>query len=53
MDPNNGSSYEEWPQWSDDKQLMHFNSADAALLTDDFRSENYDWLVDNIASLYV
>jgi len=53
MDPNNGSSYADWPQWSDDKQLMNFNAADAVLLADDFRSESYDWLSANVGNLHV
>jgi len=53
LDPNNGSSYANWPQWSADKQLLNFNSANAVLLTDDFRSESYDWIAANVGSLHV
>ncbi|TVY48690.1 putative secreted lipase [Lachnellula occidentalis] len=53
MDPNNGSSYAEWPQWTDGKQLMNFNAANAVLLTDDFRSTSYDYLTGSAGSLHV
>jgi len=53
MDPNNGSSFMEWPQWSESKQLMNFNALNAVLLTDDFRSDTYDWITANIGSLRI
>ncbi|KAI1125729.1 sterol esterase [Nemania abortiva] len=55
MDPNEGTSsaYPEWPQWKEGKQLMNFYSLFSTLLTDDFRSSNYDWISGNVASLYI
>jgi hypothetical protein len=53
LDPNNGSSYANWPQWSEGKQLLNFNAANAVLLADDFRSESYDWIAANVGSLHV
>jgi len=51
MDPNDGSSYMNWPQWKDSKQLMQFYATGAVLTTDDFRSDTYDWVIANVASL--
>ncbi|KAJ8133048.1 hypothetical protein O1611_g575 [Lasiodiplodia mahajangana] len=55
MDPNQGTSsaYPKWPQWKESKQLMNFYSLFSTLITDDFRSSNYDWLSKNVDSLYI
>ncbi|TVY84735.1 putative secreted lipase [Lachnellula suecica] len=53
MDPNNGSSFMDWPQWSESKQLMNFYALNAVLITDDFRSDSYDWVAANVGSLHI
>ncbi|KAI0870549.1 sterol esterase [Hypoxylon argillaceum] len=55
MDPNNGTSsdYPNWPQWKEGRQLMNFYNLFSTLLTDDFRSTSYNWLVGNVNNLHV
>ncbi|ORY56156.1 putative extracellular lipase [Pseudomassariella vexata] len=54
LDPNDDAdSYPNWPQWTESKQLMQFNAGSSSLLSDDFRADSYDWIVSNIASLYL
>lgn len=53
MDPNNGSSYMEWPQWSTSNELLNTYATGALLISDDFRSDAYDFLLDNVASLHI
>ncbi|KAG4425108.1 hypothetical protein IFR04_001675 [Cadophora malorum] len=53
LDPNVGSSYKNWPQWSAGKQLMQFYATGALLLADNFRSSSYDWIVANVGSLKI
>ncbi|RDW59730.1 carboxylic ester hydrolase-30 [Coleophoma cylindrospora] len=54
MDPNNGTtSFPKWPQWSTNNELMNFFALSSSLLADDFRSDTYDFLVNNIASLHI
>ncbi len=42
-----------WPQWGANKQLANFFNDHAALLSDDFRSSSYDWIVANVPSLHI
>lgn len=57
LDPNEGNTeYPTWPQWEDTgagNQLAWFLADSQSTLTDDFRSESYNYIVDNIASFYV
>ncbi|KAL3423593.1 sterol esterase precursor [Phlyctema vagabunda] len=54
MDPNNGTTlYPAWPQWSVKKQLMQFYALSSNLLSDDFRSDTYDFITANIGSLHI
>lgn len=53
MDPNDGSSYMYWPQWQDSNQLMQFFATGATLITDDFRSDTYNFVIGNVGSLYL
>ena len=54
LDPNKGKTqYMNWPQWSEDQQLMQFFTDDAALLDDDFRSESYDYITAHIPALRI
>jgi triacylglycerol lipase len=53
MDPNNGSSYMNWPQWSESNELLNTYATGALLINDDFRSDTYEFILDNVASLHI
>jgi len=53
LDPNTGSGYMNWPQWSAGQRLMNFYATSATLLVDDFRLDSYKVIVPNVASLYI
>jgi triacylglycerol lipase len=53
MDPNNGTSYIDWPRWSTSNELLNTYATGAILIKDDFRTDTYDFLLDNIASLHI
>ncbi len=42
-----------WPKWADKKQLANFFDDHASLLSDDFRSDSYNWIVSNTAVLHI
>jgi triacylglycerol lipase len=43
----------EWPQWKENKQLMNIFANSGKLLKDDFRSDTYDFITKNVASLHI
>ncbi|KAL7962355.1 alpha/beta-hydrolase [Trichoderma compactum] len=49
LDPNVGvKGYANWPKWTDNHQLMWFETANSqSLLADDFRDDSYQWIVKN------
>jgi carboxylesterase type B len=52
LDPNDDDDiYPEWPQWAGGNQLAHFFAHKSDLLDDNFRSDSYEWLAQNIESL--
>ncbi|KAH6723829.1 lipase [Leptodontidium sp. 2 PMI_412] len=53
LDPNVGSTYRDWPQWSSGKQLMQFYATGALLLADNFRASSYNWILANAGSLRI
>lgn len=57
LDPNEGNTdYPNWPQWKDTgdgNQLAWFFANSQSTLTDDFRNESYNYIVQNIASFYI
>ena len=53
LDPNSNNTLSDWPQWSEDQQLVQFNALDNGYLADDFRSDTYDFLKANIPSFYL
>ncbi|PYH95466.1 extracellular lipase [Aspergillus ellipticus CBS 707.79] len=54
LDPNsNRGSYMEWPQWKEDRQLMHFNASDAGLIADDFRNGTMEYILQNVDVLHI
>ncbi|KAK6824771.1 hypothetical protein PG987_012265 [Apiospora arundinis] len=57
LDPNGdgktASGLPAWPQWKVGKQIVQFFNDRSGLLKDDFRSESYNYITNNIASLRV
>jgi carboxylesterase type B len=53
LDPNEGNTFAEWPQWSTSKKLMNFGAQQNTLIDDNFRSDSAQWLANNVASLRV
>lgn len=57
LDPNVGyGSYPNWPQWKDTgkgNQLVQFYALSQNYLADDFRSDTYAFIKENIASLHI
>jgi carboxylesterase type B len=53
LDPNKGDSVKRWPQWSKSKQLLNMYPLTSKLITDDFRSDIYNFIVENTGSLYI
>jgi triacylglycerol lipase len=53
LDPNTGSSFMNWPQWSANKELMHFYATYGALLVDDFRSTSYNFIAANVPKFHI
>ncbi|CAK7568643.1 MAG: hypothetical protein SEPTF4163_006640 [Sporothrix epigloea] len=48
-DPNKGAPVTmQWPQWAPKKQMMQFYSQDAQVITDNFRQESSQFLLNNI-----
>ncbi|KAJ4076443.1 hypothetical protein NW760_015375 [Fusarium oxysporum] len=55
LDPNSGinGKYPNWPQWDQGQKLMNFEANRASLINDDFRKDSYEFLLQNVQSLYV
>jgi carboxylesterase type B len=55
LDPNDGTSFliRNWPQWGSNKQLLNSYATYTGLITDDFRADSYQFIKDNIATLYI
>ena len=55
LDPNQGTddAFPTWPQWSDSKQLLNMYPLTSQFIADDFRSEAYDFVVENTKSFYI
>ena len=48
-----GSGLMNWPKWSTGKKLVNFGANSNSYMDDDFRSDTYDFLSNNVASLRV
>jgi hypothetical protein len=52
LDPNESGSadnkYLYWPKWTEAKQLLHLLRDNSSLLTDNFRSNSYEWIAANL-----
>ena len=54
MDPNNGTTgYMEWPRWSTNNELLNTYATGAVLLADDFRSDTYNFILENVESFHI
>ncbi|EGO55199.1 hypothetical protein NEUTE1DRAFT_123682 [Neurospora tetrasperma FGSC 2508] len=61
LDPNDASGGtsskskvgQDWPQWQKERKLVQFFADYAGYLTDDFRSESYNWIKANIDALHI
>jgi carboxylesterase type B len=54
LDPNNGSGIlPDWPQWSENQKLMQFSNIASATTNDNFRSDQYEWVKDNLDILRI
>jgi carboxylesterase type B len=42
-----------WPQWKVSKQLMNFYNIGAKIITDDFRSDSFTWLLAHVPQLHI
>ncbi|KAL3429456.1 Alpha/Beta hydrolase protein [Aspergillus tetrazonus] len=52
LDPNVGSGLISWPQWTENKELLHFTQEGATgLITDTFRQEAYEIISTQLSSL--
>lgn len=53
LDPNSNSGYANWPQWSKAHQLVNFFSLNSDVISDDFRSDQFNFLLANTDSFKV
>lgn len=61
LDPNNASGGtsskskvdKEWPQWQKERKLVQFFANFAGYLKDDFRSDSYNWIKNNVDALHI
>ncbi|EPS43655.1 hypothetical protein H072_2358 [Dactylellina haptotyla CBS 200.50] len=53
LDPNTGTLVANWPRWSAAKKLLNMYPLYQTLITDDFRSDTYNWIIGNIANLHI
>jgi carboxylesterase type B len=53
MDPNKGIKLDKWPQWKESRMLQTFMPFANSLQKDDFRSDSFAVLRDNIGALYI
>lgn len=55
LDPNSGTSknFAHWPQWNEDKQLLHMFATESEFIADDFRNDTFSFILENIKGLYV
>lgn len=60
LDPNNGAggsglgqapSLIEWPQWSQSRQLVNFGADSFSLTPDDFRQQQFEFILQNVGNL--
>ncbi|KAF2740199.1 alpha/beta-hydrolase [Polyplosphaeria fusca] len=53
LDPNKGNGLDTWPQWSEGKKLAKFDALSTSTINDDFRSDSFELLKENVASFFI
>ena len=53
LDPNDNNKYQTWPQWGTSNLLLNTYPLNAVLVPDDFRSDSYDFILNNVGSLRI
>lgn len=54
LNPNVGvGNYKNWPEWKKDHNLMQFFDDSASLLADDFRSDSFKYIVENVGIFHI
>ncbi|KAJ6256516.1 Acetylcholinesterase [Drechslerella dactyloides] len=53
LDPNVGTSVANWPRWSTGKKLLNMLPLSSGLIGDDFRSDTFSWIQQNIGLLRI
>jgi carboxylesterase type B len=53
LNPNTGSGYPNWPQWSQSQELLHMYALDSEIITDDFRSGAYNIVTQYTTEYYI
>lgn len=51
LDPNSDNALPEWPQWEESHELVNFFADYQQTISDDFRSDSYDWISAHIPEL--
>lgn len=51
LNPNSNNALPEWPQWEESNELVNFFADFQQTITDDFRSDSYDWISAHIPEL--
>ncbi|KAK2790226.1 hypothetical protein FQN52_005723 [Onygenales sp. PD_12] len=52
-DPNSNNDLPDWPRWSTSKKLLNMYPLNSKLIADDFRSESFDFVLENVASFHI
>lgn len=53
LNPNTGSGYSNWPQWSTSNQLIQMNATQSGLISDNFRENAYQVLLEYESQFYI
>ena len=53
LDPNTDNNYTYWPQWSGSNQLLNMYPTYSTFITDDFRSDAYNYITENTAFFHI
>ncbi|KAI1862229.1 uncharacterized protein JN550_010385 [Neoarthrinium moseri] len=51
LDPNSNNDAPEWPQWYESNKLLNLYSGYQQFITDDFRSDSYEWISKHVPQL--
>ena len=53
LDPNEGNNFPTWPKWGTSNLLLNVYPLSSTLVVDDFRTDSYDFISENVKSLYI